>query len=294
MPKSDRQRQKKADAKKRRQREHQLKQAKRTTCDDTLADFRQKAPLMKRFLKQRGHQQKFYDFLDSYIDAFRREAENAGKQFPSLLGVHEVGDREYYGSHDGAFAAMLGYPGLTQVLFETIDVDDEYLAEDRKLNVNGVTIAFRDEAGSLKTMVLIRKIVPNASVTEFKYAFKLVALFHELGHVGDWEKGTNLRDGRVSILDAEVYAHEYAMHRLIDGDYRQALSTYLSALEALTTGNGYQKTVADRIVGSELFAKCKEFVKTNWSDHLNTNGVSQKELVEVAGSLSGLQEFLKG
>ena len=288
MTKSDRQRQKKADAKKRSERKHQLRQVEREQYNATLAVFRRKAPVIKRFLKQQGHEQKFYDYLDSYIDAFRREASGALQRFPSLLGVHEVDDRDYYAADDGGLAGKLGYLGLTLIRFKTTDVDDDYLAEDRKSNVNGVTMAFRDQAGTLRTLVLIRKIVPNVLVTDIKYAFKLVALFHELGHVADWETGINLRDGDVAILDAEVYAHEYAMRRLMESDYRQALGTYLSALEKLTAGGDYRKAVADRLIGSELFVKCRECVKTTWSDHLSTDGLPPRELLEVAKALSAL------
>jgi hypothetical protein len=291
MAKSDRERQKKTDAKKRRDRAHKVKQAERGKRNATLDDFRRKAPTVKRFLKQRGCELKFYDFLDSYIDAFHREAGNAAKESSSLLGVHEVEDRQYYGSHDGTFAASLGYTGLTQVFVKTTDVGDEYLAQDRKSNVNGVTVAFRNTAGALKTIVMIRKTVPNVLATEFKYAFKLMALFHELGHVEDWEKAINLKDGDVAILEAEVYAHQYALRRLMEGDYRQALSTYLSALEELTKGDGYRKDVATRLAGSELFVECRECVKTTWHDYLSPEDATTQDLHEAAASLSEFKRF---
>ena len=138
---------------------------------------------------------------------------------------------------------------------------------------------------------MIRKTVPNVAVTEFKYAFKLIALFHELGHVGDWENAINLKDGDVAILEAEVYAHQYAMRRLLEGDYRQALSTYLSSLEELTKGDGYRKNVAARLVGSELFAECREFVKTTWHDYLNTEDATARDLLDAAGAASELMRF---
>lgn len=291
MAKSERQRQKKVDAKRRRDRAHRMKQAQNNDTRATLQDFRRKAAMLKRFVKQRGHEQKFYDFLDSYTDAFYREAGNAVAQLSSLLGIHEVEDRRYYGDHDGAFAASLGYMGMTQVFVTPTDVGDEYLAADRKSNVNGATVAYRDNTGTLKTLVLIRKVVPNVTMTECKYAFKLIALFHELGHVGDWEQGVNLREGDVAIFDAEVYAHLHALRRLMEGDYRTAISCYLPALQKLTVADGYQKVVADRVVCSPLFAQCEEFAKTNWSDYLNTEGMTQGELTKAAGSLSELQQL---
>lgn len=292
MAKSERQHQKKADAKKRRERKRKAEQAKRAQLHETFADFRRKAPMIKQLLKQRGYEQKFYDFLDSYVEAFKREAAQAENDFPSLLGVHEVEDEEYYATDQSPLFARLGHSGLTQVFFIGTDVDEDYLARDRKSNINGTTIALRDEANQLKTLVLIRKRVANVSNTDIKCAFKLIALFHELGHVKDWEQGIHLKEGDVAILDAEVYAHEYALHKLMQGDYRAALNTYLPAFEGLQRETDYRKVVADRVVGSDIFVQCEECAKMNWSDHLDADDPSAAKLDALLPSI--LDKAFKG
>lgn len=289
MVQTNHRRQKKADRKKRQERVKKIKQTQRDQKLAQLADFKAKAPIVKRFLKRHGHERKFYDFMDSYVDAFHRECQQAYGQLPSLLGIYEVTDDDYYRKHDGAFAAKLGHPGLTQIFFTFTDVDeDEYTANDRKSNVNGVTIGYRNPAGELKTIILIRRMVPAASLREIKYAFKIVALFHEMGHVQDLEKGLHLREGCVVIVDAEVYANQYAMQRLLDGDYQQALSTFLSAVEKLTKGDGYQRVVADRLIASGLFADCQEAAKGLWSEHLTLDGLSNEEIMEVGSAWAAI------
>lgn len=283
MAKSERKRQKKADAKRRRDRKHHQKQAVRREASKTIEDFRKQRPMVMATLKKRGHQQEFYDFLDSYSDAFDRDAKEAVEQYLSLLGVYQVDDDAYYGEHDGAFAEGLGHPGLGQIFFSATDVDDEYLSEDRKLKINGVTIAYRDQEGSLKTIVLIRKVVPKSVISESKHICKIIALHHELGHVKDWENGIHLSDKTATaLIEAEIFAHEHAMQQLMDRDYRLALSTYLSSLKEHSNGKGYLKVICERLVESELYARCEVIAATNWYDHLDSDDWSRSELMELA------------
>ena len=143
---------------------------------------------------------------------------------------------DHYHKDSTAIAVKYGYTGLTHVCFNLKGVDDDYLVEDRKSTINGATIAFREATSTLRTLVLIRRTVVNVSRSEFKYAFKLIALLHEIGHVKDWEQGVNLKEGDVAILDAEVFANEYALRKLMEGDYRVALNTFMGALEKVRGG----------------------------------------------------------
>lgn len=285
MAQSERRRQKKADAKKRRERDHGRKRADRDKQTLAIDGLRRKAPMLKHHLGQQGYRQNFYDYLDSYRDAFYREAGNAVQRSSSIVGVHVVDDREYYGNQDGGFAGRLGYPGLTQIFVTLSDVGNEYRAADRKSNINGITEAYRDETGALKTLVLIRNIVPDVELTECKFAFKLMALLHELGHVEDWEQGINLKEGDVAILDAEVYAHRHAMRRLMDGDYRSTLGCYLSAFRALPAAESYKRAVGERVVCLPEFAQCEEYAKDNWFNHLSIDSTMSHEMLEAMKAL---------
>jgi len=254
--------------------------------NEQFADLRKNAPSIKRLLKHKGCEQKFYDYLDDYREEFKRIADKAREEHPSLLGVHEIDDADYYAEDRGGLLQKFGYAHLRQIFVKAMDVDQEYLEISRRGTITGSTIALRDEAGNVRTLVFIRKSIGQQAHPQMKYAFKIVALLHEIGHVTDWEEGINLREGEVKMIDAEVYAHEFALERLMEGDYRASLDTYLSGLEDLRKERGCQRTIAERLVQTPLVQRCRECVKTNWSDHLDASDLTAQELVGAMGSLS--------
>jgi hypothetical protein len=78
------------------------------------------------------------------------------------------------------------------------------------------------------------------------------------------------------------------MQRLMDGGYQQALNIFLSALEKLAGSEGYQRDVAGRLIGSELFSKCQEFTKVQWSKYLTVDGLSNEEIIEINSALNAI------
>lgn len=291
MAKSEREKQKKADAKKRQEQKRRATKAKRTETQNTILSMRKNAAATKRILRQKGYDWKHYDFLDSHRDAFIQESQQAVKDHPSLLGVHEIEDKDYFEKDHGPLIASLGHTGLKQLFFHATDVGEDYTAEDRKSNMSGSTTAYHDESGNLRTLILIRKTVKGFPVTDMKYAVKLSALFHELGHVADWEQGIHFGKGDVSVLDAEAYAHEHSLWKLMEGNYRVALATLLTAILDLQKERDYRREVAARLAETELFMKCQECVKTNWSDYLDTEGMSATDLRRAIGSVSAMEKF---
>jgi hypothetical protein len=277
MAKSEWQRQKKSAAKKRKNRKREAKKSRHEKLLKHLSACRQIAPQIKQYLIQHGHGQKFYDFLDSYEDAFEQEVGRAKQECPTLLGIHELDDADYYGQEPHGVAAKLGYSGLTPIFFMTGDDEKQYLDHYKKADISGNTIAFKDEGGNLRTLILIRKSAGGRSNLRNKYALKIVALLHEIGHVKDREEGINFKvdNNKISIVDAEVFAHEYALHALLEGDYRESLKSYLAAFEKLRTSVGLDKIIALRLLESELFQRCKEHVKTNWLNYINPEELSQ-------------------
>jgi hypothetical protein len=107
-------------------------------------------------------------------------------------------------------------------------------------------IAFKDEQGNLRTIIFIRKSIGSQSNPLVKYALKIVALLHEIGHVKDWEQGINFNaeENKRSIIDVEVFAHKYALNALLEGDYKESLKMYLNGLENLLKTDGTQKNIA--------------------------------------------------
>ena len=55
--------------------------------NESVTNFRSQAPQLKPFLRSKGCDLPFYDFLDSYSDEFQRIVTEAKGNHPSLLDV---------------------------------------------------------------------------------------------------------------------------------------------------------------------------------------------------------------
>ena len=78
---------------------------------------------MKKELRKRGCDLRFYDYLDSYSDEFQRIVQEATQGHSTLMDVKEVSEAIY---KRGDWAA-LGYGHLNQVIFTTDDPASDYL-----------------------------------------------------------------------------------------------------------------------------------------------------------------------
>src|SRR4051794_26218781 len=117
-----------------------------------VTDPRRSAPLLKSYLKAKGCDLPFYDYLDSYEEEFQRLVVLAKAEYPSLVRVRLVnGD-------DGRCGwSVAERDGLTEIVFDG-DEPDEALGF-----VSGQTGCFADDQGVLRTLVRIA-IPANLSV----------------------------------------------------------------------------------------------------------------------------------
>ena len=138
------------------QRKHDQRQREHKEVEETFAGFRRRSVYMKRVLRQRGINVPFYEFHDSYFEEFGKVAEQARQQFPSLLGIFEVEDAEYYVADRSQFA-----PELEQIFWDTKAEQNGYGTARDSSNVNGCTNAFMAEDGAVKTLVILRNSVPK-------------------------------------------------------------------------------------------------------------------------------------
>lgn len=225
-------------------RQRRLHQGEHRRLKATFEDLHRKGVYIKRLYRLRGIDLPFYDYYDSYFDEFRKVVAEAKEQFPSLLGVFEVEDSEYYGHDRSQFAAT-----MQQILWHS---DSEYVGygtRQDESNINGYTNAFLSEDGQVKTLVVIRKKVPNSKPhRECKYVCKLVSLLHELGHVCDIERQGNFdHDARTcDVIEAEVFAHLHSLQRMADKNYYQCFSMLVDALKGSSTRSDYLGVVAKR------------------------------------------------
>ena len=227
------------DAKKRKR---ELREREHSRLRASFEELHQKGIYIKRVYRQRGINLPFYDYYDSYFDEFLRVAAEAKQQFPSLLNIVEADDEEYFGTDRSRFAA-----GMQQIFWRTEAEENGYGTSRDKSNVNGYTNAFIKEDGEVKTLVVIRKGIPNSKPhREFKYVLKLVALLHELGHVDDMEREINFNHAAKTfdVIEAEVFAHLYSLRRMAERNYYQCFNMLVEALRKYTGGTNYLRDVA--------------------------------------------------
>lgn len=85
---------------------------------------------------------------------------------------------------------------------------------------------------------------------------KLVVMFHELGHVNDFERLFSRPGAALDVIQTELYAHHYTCRQLIQGRYRIALGWYLLQLEELAqTDDTQQGDAARRLVRSRKYRR---------------------------------------
>ena len=219
----------------RRQREHDRLQA-------TVENLHTKGVYLKRVFRQRGINVPFYDFYDSYYEEFKKVVLDATKQFPSLIGIFEVEDKDYFGTDRSHFA-----PGMEQIFWRSEGEQNGYGTSNDDSNVNGYVNAFHANQGEVKTLVMIRKSVPNSKPhREFKYVLKLVALLHELGHVHDMEQQINFnhKAKTFDVIEAEVFAHLYSLKRMAEQNYYQCFTMLIDSLKKYALGSNYLRDVA--------------------------------------------------
>ena len=284
MASSDRKKQQKLSARQRKKEREEAKRQAYAKTEASLADFRKKSASVKASLKRRGYQQTFYDYLDDYREAFERIARTAQEEHPSLVGVHELDDDDYYSPDTKPVLAKFGCGDLTQIFVTATGVGEEYLQPRRRRTVTGNTTPLKAKDGSIRTVIFIRRSIETLKHPQIKYLLKIPALFHEIGHVDDWERGINMKEGRVAMIDAEIYAHEYAFRKLMGGDFRASLESYLAAIEDLRGDKDYGNEIATRLIDTDLFRQCQEFVKTNWADHLeSSDSTTQQGFAGIEG-----------
>lgn len=179
---------------------------------DRFREVQALAPQAKAVARARGFAFPFFDALDSYETEFHTLVAEARASHPSLVGVFEVDDE------DRAFSERHQYgvePGWEHIVFTCTDPNaTTYNDPHHEGNICGSTTAYREPGGRVRTLVLIRRAVPGTVLhRDGKYAFKLIALLHELGHVEDIERQVNFHpaEGVADIIRAEVYAHLHAL-----------------------------------------------------------------------------------
>lgn len=247
----------------------------------SINDFHAKAPYMKAILRQRGCDLPFYDFLDSYKDEFDKVVQLAMSEHHSLLGVYEVDD-EVYANPERDWS-QFGHGKLQQIFFDIGDEFPDYGNRvEKQANLCGCMSAFLDSTNEMKTLILIRRSVSRTKLaSDQKYAFKVAALLHEIGHITDLEQGINfdVHRKRFDVVEAEVYANLYCLERLADRNLSVSFSMLYDALHDATKQPGYMAAV-----GMGVMERIPDYSLTEWNSFMDAPMTeSEAKLIGAAG-----------
>jgi hypothetical protein len=234
---------------KKHQQERDKKQRQWQREDESIRNFRAKAPYIKAILRGRGCTLPFYDYLDSYADEFQRIADAARVEHPSLLGVHEVDDPIF--AENEKNWSKLGYGDLQQIFFGFDKEVPDYGTGPLNANMCGSMTAFLDNDGTLRSVILIQQSVKgSAQHRELKYALKIASLLHEIGHVQDLEQGLNfdVPARRFRVIEAEVIAHLFALEQLAKRNLAKSFEMLANGLRDAIPKGGYISEVAERVL----------------------------------------------
>ncbi len=201
----------------------------------------------------------FIDGIDSCAQALDRVKAEQRKAHWSLHRIVEIlDDQEIPAS---GLEEQVGLTGGRRVYFNGNDPNYEALFRP---NDGGVTVAFRDTAGQLKTVIFLRsrRELPQDG-RRLVDLLQIGVLLHEAGHVDDWETQANLREGgEIDLAAAELYAHNYACKRLISGNFVFSSGAYLDGVkQQLTTGCDANEMAAASFLQSELGIRFQRFVQ---------------------------------
>lgn len=136
-------------------------------------------------------------------------------------------------------------------------------------NMWGATICIRNDL-DIKQVIFLQKetrkeinSLPDYQ-DDWKSMVQLCALFHELGHVEDMQKNINFSftgEPTVKIIEAEAYAHTYALNNLNRAGATIARNTLAAALYKLNTSKiNFEKRLYQQICSSIGKGRIKKWV----------------------------------
>ena len=253
-------------------------------------DLRKYGPPMKEYLRRHGHEWKFYDSLDSYVGEYEAAKSWALKSVDSLWTIHECSVNEFHGPAE-KLHEKVGVDHWELLYFTPVDVGEGYGVSAKP--VPGVTAArteaFRDEEGTLRTVIFIVRKAAGATSAEISAGMKLPALFHEIGHSLDWQDRKHLHEGEVCIVDAEIEAHAFSLRECLNRQYFISLDCYVKALKKMAEGGTYEAEVYQALDESGLLDECRAAQETTWWKVVQTITPTAVDLTQLAS----LAEFVR-
>ncbi len=114
---------------------------------------------------------------------------------------------------------------------------------------------------------------------------KIPALRHEIGNVKDMVQGINFDfdKGVARVIDAEVYANQFALEQCVKRGYRQSLILWLDSYRQYVDGDDYRAEVARRTLDGaptdDAIADWQEFMGDPTLDEVKMIGEKGRRIL---------------
>lgn len=98
----------------------------------------------------------------------------------------------------------------------------------------------------------------------------------------DWHEGMHLHEGEVRIVDAEIYAHRFALHQCLDRQYYVSLQCYVEGLAKMAESGSSEKKVYHALRDCGLIDECRAAQESAWWKVLRTLTPTPEDLAMLA------------
>ena len=182
----------------------------------------------RKFL-DKCHSERFDPAKDKYVDTLAKAIKEEQYRHRSLLKIAEITPEQVSSPTLLQDADLDEY---TQILWDFNGNDKTAYFKKQgtgKALLGGVTNFLLGPNNEQRTVAFIW--MAKNGTDEVEAIIKLGLLYHEMGHVDDFEKGINIiADGEYDICESELYAHHYACRQLRAKNHRAVMSWYLGGL----------------------------------------------------------------
>ncbi len=185
--------------------------------------------------------------------------------------IHFVSD-EIYAKDENEKLSCVGLESYKPILFSNYGIQyPPGMGKQSLSNMRGVTICVRNDTKIrqviflLKDVAIKEKDLPPEVYNEIKHMLQLCALAHELGHVEDMQKSINFSFGdkpTIKLIEAEAYAHTYALNFLNRVDAKEARNMLAVAICKWKQSNSkFYKNLYQKICASIGKGRLKKWNK---------------------------------
>lgn len=249
---------------------------------------------------QKSREQLFMDGVDSYKSEYEELMKNP--PFKGILGIYELGRDQFNTLSADQQLEFVGLRGHTHIGWKSglTNKDDDLAHESVK--GTGSTVGTRTANGRIVPVVFVRKEVdPDGDAKEhtetLSYMIRLIVLLHELGHAEDMikEKNFNHAQTTTDLIEAEAYAHQFAVNYAKRRNYRIALNYYLDNLDKALIDehtSEYAKLAVKRVAELTDLAALRTFAQQKWSDGGWQKAIAEEKIRQkiIAGDFKDDQE----